>query len=68
MRHPRNTELLCRTPLKIEHHFDGAMPVLLAANDQGIFVLIEPEAVSYQACGVESLLREQTQVNLHGMQ
>ena len=63
-----NIRLLCLTLLEIEHHFDGSMPILLAANNQGVFVLVQAEAMGYQACGVESLLREEAQVNFHGMQ
>ena len=33
--------------LKIKHHFDGAMAMLLAADHKGVFVLVEPEAMRY---------------------
>jgi len=36
------------TLLKIEHHFDCAMPVLLTADDKSMSVSIEPEAMGYR--------------------
>ena len=60
--------MLSLTISKIEHHFDSAMPVLLTADEEGIAILVKPEAMGYQPRRFDSFLRQQAQVNLHGVQ